>query len=39
VYLRDDSTILAALQSGQVQGAIITSPNTLRARQAGLRQA
>jgi len=38
VYLRDDSTILAALQSGQVQGAIITSPNTLRARQAGLRQ-
>jgi len=37
VYLRDDATNLAALESGQVQAAIITSPNTLVARQAGLR--
>jgi NitT/TauT family transport system substrate-binding protein len=37
-YLRDDSAMLAAIQSGQVQAAIVTSPNTLRARQAGLQQ-
>ncbi len=36
VYLRDDSTILASLINGSVQAAILTSPNTLRARQAGL---
>ncbi|HEX6512251.1 MAG TPA: ABC transporter substrate-binding protein, partial [Chloroflexota bacterium] len=36
-YLRDDSAILAALQGGSVQAAVLTSPNTLRARAAGLR--
>jgi hypothetical protein len=38
VYLREDAAILAALQSGTVQAAILTSPNTLRAREAGLRE-
>jgi len=38
VYLREDAAILAALQSGTVQAAILTSPNTLRAREAGMRE-
>ncbi|HLG74116.1 MAG TPA: ABC transporter substrate-binding protein [Chloroflexota bacterium] len=38
VYLRDDSAILASLTSGAVQAAILTSPNTLRAKQAGLKE-
>jgi ABC-type nitrate/sulfonate/bicarbonate transport system substrate-binding protein len=38
VYLRDDSAILAALQGGSVQAAILTSPNTLRAKQVGLKE-
>ncbi|HEY8691165.1 MAG TPA: ABC transporter substrate-binding protein [Chloroflexota bacterium] len=37
-YLRDDSAILAALTGGAVQGAILTSPNTLRAKQAGFKE-
>jgi ABC-type nitrate/sulfonate/bicarbonate transport system substrate-binding protein len=37
-YLRDDAGILAALQTGAVQAAILTSPNMLRAREAGLRE-
>ncbi|HLG74745.1 MAG TPA: ABC transporter substrate-binding protein [Chloroflexota bacterium] len=37
-YLRDDSAILASLQSGAVQAAMLTSPNTLRARDAGMNQ-
>jgi NitT/TauT family transport system substrate-binding protein len=37
-YLREDAAILAALQSGQVHAAMLTSPNTLRAREAGLRE-
>ncbi|HLH25235.1 MAG TPA: ABC transporter substrate-binding protein [Chloroflexota bacterium] len=37
-YLREDGAILAALQTGQVQAAILTSPNTLRARQAGFNE-
>jgi NitT/TauT family transport system substrate-binding protein len=37
-YLRDDANILAAIQTGTVQAAILTSPNTLRARQAGLHE-
>jgi ABC-type nitrate/sulfonate/bicarbonate transport system substrate-binding protein len=37
-YLREDSAILAALQTGAVQAAILTSPNTLRAREAGLNE-
>jgi NitT/TauT family transport system substrate-binding protein len=36
VYLRDDSSILAGLTGGSLQAAIVTSPNTLRARKAGL---
>ncbi len=35
-YLRDDAGILAAVQSGAVQAAILTPPNTLRARESGL---
>jgi NitT/TauT family transport system substrate-binding protein len=35
VYLRDDAGILAAVQSRVVQAAMMTSPNTLRAGQAG----
>jgi NitT/TauT family transport system substrate-binding protein len=38
VYLRDDAAILAAMQAGTLQAAIITSPNTLRAKQSGLRE-
>ena len=38
VYLREDAAILAALQNGNVQAAILTSPNTLRAREAGMRE-
>jgi ABC-type nitrate/sulfonate/bicarbonate transport system substrate-binding protein len=38
VYLRDDAAVLAALQSGQIQASVLTSPNTLRAKQAGLRE-
>jgi NitT/TauT family transport system substrate-binding protein len=38
VYLREDAAILAALQSGTVQAAILTSPNTLRARETGMRE-
>jgi ABC-type nitrate/sulfonate/bicarbonate transport system substrate-binding protein len=38
VYLREDAAILAALQTGTVQAAILTSPNTLRAREAGMRE-
>lgn len=38
LYLRDDANILAAIQNGTVQAANLTSPNTLRARQAGLRE-
>jgi len=37
-YLRDDAGILAALQTGAVQAAILTSPNMLRAREMGLRE-
>jgi NitT/TauT family transport system substrate-binding protein len=35
VYLRDDNAIVAALESGQVQAAVVTSPNNLRVRAAG----
>jgi NitT/TauT family transport system substrate-binding protein len=35
-YLRDDAAILAGVQTGAVQAAILTAPNTLRAREAGL---
>jgi ABC-type nitrate/sulfonate/bicarbonate transport system substrate-binding protein len=35
-YLRDDGAILAGLQSGALQAAILTAPNTLRARESGL---
>jgi ABC-type nitrate/sulfonate/bicarbonate transport system substrate-binding protein len=38
IYLRDDNAIVTALQSGQIDGAVLTSPNHLRARQAGMRQ-
>lgn len=38
VNLRDDSAILAAVTGGSVQGAILTSPNTLRAKQAGFKE-
>jgi NitT/TauT family transport system substrate-binding protein len=37
-YLREDAAILAALQNGNVQAAILTSPNMLRAREAGMRE-
>lgn len=37
-YLRDDAAVLAALQSGQVQASVLTSPNTLRAKQSGLHE-
>lgn len=37
-YLRDDSTILAALTGGSIQAAILTSPNTLRAKQSGAKE-
>ncbi|HLH26099.1 MAG TPA: ABC transporter substrate-binding protein [Chloroflexota bacterium] len=35
-YLRDDAGILAAVETGALQSAILTPPNTLRAREAGL---
>jgi NitT/TauT family transport system substrate-binding protein len=35
LYLRDDNANVAALESGQIPAAILTSPNNLRARQAG----
>jgi ABC-type nitrate/sulfonate/bicarbonate transport system substrate-binding protein len=38
VYLRDDSAIFAGLQGGSIQAAILTSPNTLRAKQAGFKE-
>jgi NitT/TauT family transport system substrate-binding protein len=38
VYLRDDAGILAAVQSRVVQAAMMTSPNTLRAGQAGYKE-
>ncbi len=37
-YLRDDSAILAALTSGSIQAAVLTSPNTLRAKQSGAKE-
>src|SRR5579862_8902800 len=37
-YLRDDAAVLAALQSGQIQASVLTSPNTLRAKQSGLHE-
>jgi ABC-type nitrate/sulfonate/bicarbonate transport system substrate-binding protein len=38
VYLRDDAGILAAVQSRVVAAALMTSPNTLRAGQAGYKE-
>jgi NitT/TauT family transport system substrate-binding protein len=35
-YLRDDAAILAGVQTGALQAAILTAPNTLRARESGL---
>jgi NitT/TauT family transport system substrate-binding protein len=35
-YLRDDAAILAGVQTGALQAAILTPPNTLRARESGL---
>ena len=37
VYLGDDANSLAALENNTIQAAMLTPPNTLHARQAGMR--